>query len=161
MVGWFDPVILAKTGVQALVSATIGKQADRRILDALSVPGTDASDLSRDPTTGQPREEMWFDYVSDIGDGWDSTYAVALTVCQKSLTLRDAQGREHETRGGELLVFGGDEVYPTASVKEYEERTVAPWSAALRGQRPAPRLFAVPGNHDWYDGLVSFMRLFC
>ncbi len=160
MVGWFDPLLLAKTGLQAFVSTTIGKQADRRILDALAVPGLEASDFSVD-AAGRPREELWLDYVSDLGDGWDSTYAVAQAVCRGTLTLRDAQGREHETRGGELLVFGGDEVYPTASLEEYEARTVAPWTAALRGQRPAPHLFAVPGNHDWYDGLVSFMRLFC
>ncbi|MCG8421719.1 MAG: hypothetical protein MJE77_27690 [Proteobacteria bacterium] len=24
-----------------------------------------------------------------------------------------------------------------------------------------PGLFAIPGNHDWYDGLASFTRLFC
>ena len=23
-----------------------------------------------------------------------------------------------------------------------------------------PHLFAIPGNHDWYDGLTSFTRLF-
>lgn len=160
MVCWYDPLILAKTGVQSIVSATIGKQADRRILDALTVPGNEASDFSVD-ARGRPREELWLDYVADLGDGWDSTYAVALAVCRKTLTLTDEAGNEHVTQGGEVLVFGGDEVYPAASLKEYEERTVAPWSAALRGQRPPPHLFAVPGNHDWYDGLVSFMRLFC
>ena len=24
-----------------------------------------------------------------------------------------------------------------------------------------PDMYALPGNHDWYDGLTSFMRLFC
>ena len=24
-----------------------------------------------------------------------------------------------------------------------------------------PALFAVPGNHDWYDGLTAFLRFFC
>jgi hypothetical protein len=24
-----------------------------------------------------------------------------------------------------------------------------------------PHLFAIPGNHDWYDGLTSFLRVFC
>ena len=27
--------------------------------------------------------------------------------------------------------------------------------------RTRPDVFAVPGNHDWYDSLVSFTRLFC
>ena len=59
-------------------------------------------------------------------------------------------------------MFGGDEVYPTASRQEYEARLVGPYETALRTtQPPHPDVFAVPGNHDWYDGLVSFTRLFC
>ena len=27
--------------------------------------------------------------------------------------------------------------------------------------RSTPQVFAIPGNHDWYDSLVSFTRLFC
>ncbi|ADO74394.1 conserved uncharacterized protein [Stigmatella aurantiaca DW4/3-1] len=160
MVSWLDPLILAKTGVRAVISATIGKQADRRLLDALAAPKVEPCDFSVD-AAGLPRRELWLDYVSDLGDGWDSTYAVALAVSQPTLILRDETGAAHETQGGEVLVFGGDEVYPAASVKAYEEKTVQPWSSAMRGQRPPAHLFAVPGNHDWYDGLVSFMRLFC
>ncbi len=160
MVGWFDPLLLARTGMRSAISATIGKQADRRLLDALAAPKVEPSDFSVD-AAGKPRQELWLDYVSDLGDGWDSTYAVALTVARPTLTLRDETGATHETQAGELLVFGGDAVYPAASTQEYEERTVQPWSAAMRGQRPPPHLFAVPGNHDWFDGLVSFMRLFC
>ncbi len=160
MVSWLDPLILAKTGLRAVISATIGKQADRRLLDALAAPDVKPWDFSVD-AAGQPREELWFDYVSDMGDGWDSTYAVAQTVARRTLTVRDETGATYDTRGGELLVFGGDEVYPTASVSAYEERTLKPWTSAMRGQRPPPHLFAIPGNHDWYDGLVSFMRLFC
>ncbi len=160
MVRWFDPRVLAQAGVRSLISTTIGKQADRRLLDALAAPKVEPSDFSVDEA-GQPREELWFDYVADLGDGWDSTYAVASTVSRPTLTLRDETGKAYETRGGELLILGGDEVYPEASMREYEERTFMPWAAAMKNQRPAPHVFAVPGNHDWYDGLVSFMRLFC
>lgn len=160
MVSWLDPLTLAKTGIRAAISSTIGKQADRRLLDALAAPEVNPCDFSVD-AAGQPREELWFDYVSDLGDGWDSTYAVAQAVARPTLTVRDETGATHDTRGGELLVFGGDEVYPTASVKAYEERTLHPWTCAIQGQRKPPHMFAIPGNHDWYDGLVSFMRLFC
>ncbi|HVG59018.1 MAG TPA: hypothetical protein VNA24_10725 [Hyalangium sp.] len=160
MVSWLDPLILAKTGLRAAISATIGKQADRRLLDALAAPEVSPSDFSVD-AAGKPRKELWLDYVSDMGDGWDSTYAVAQTVARPVLTAKDETGTPYDTRGGELLVFGGDEVYPAASVSAYEERTLKPWASALRGQRPPPHVFAIPGNHDWYDGLVSFIRLFC
>lgn len=160
MVSWLDPLTLAKTGIRAAISATIGKQADRRLLDALAAPGVDPCDFSVD-AAGKPREELWFDYVSDLGDGWDSTYTVAQAVARPTLSVRDETGASYDTRGGELLVFGGDEVYPTASVKAYEDRTLHPWTCAIQGQRKPPHVFAIPGNHDWYDGLVSFMRLFC
>ncbi|KFE61079.1 metallophosphoesterase [Hyalangium minutum] len=160
MVSWLDPMTLAKTGIRAAVSSTIGKQADRRLLDALAAPDVNPCDFSVD-AAGRPREELWLDYVSDLGDGWDSTYAVAQAVARPILTVRDETGSTYDTRGGELLVFGGDEVYPTASVKAYEERTLHPWTCAIQGQRKPPHMFAIPGNHDWYDGLVSFMRLFC
>ncbi len=160
MVCWLDPVLLAKTGVRAAISSIIGKQADRRLLDALAAPTVEPYPLNVDDE-GKPREELWFDYVADLGDGWDSTYAIAQTVSRPKLTLRDETGAVYDTPGGEALVFGGDEVYPTASVKAYQERTLQPWSSAMRGQRPPPHLFSVPGNHDWYDGLVSFIRLFC
>ncbi|MFP2929186.1 metallophosphoesterase family protein [Pyxidicoccus sp. 3LG] len=160
MVSWYDPSVLAKTGMKALLSSTIGKQADRRLLDAVVSPQPFFFDFSVDEA-GRKRDELWLDYVSDMGDGWDSTYAVALAVTQPELTLKDPTGATHETRGGEVLVFGGDAVYPTASVEEYQARTVRPYEAALHQRRARPHLFAVPGNHDWYDGLVSFLRLFC
>ena len=56
--------------------------------------------------------------------------------------------------------MGGDEVYPVASQRAYRERLVAPFEAALPMSEPPIGLFAIPGNHDWYDGLVSFSRRF-
>ena len=160
MVAWYDPGVLAKTGLKTLLSGTIGRQADRRLLDAVARPQPLAFDYSEDDD-GHAREELWLDYVSDLGDGWDSTYAVASAVTAPTLDVKDASGKVHHTVGGEVLVFGGDEVYPTASLQEYQARTVVPYADALNRRRRRPHLFAVPGNHDWYDGLVSFTRLFC
>ena len=33
-------------------------------------------------------------------------------------------------------------------------------AAVPAGGRARPSLYAVPGNHDWYDGLTAFLRLF-
>jgi hypothetical protein len=58
--------------------------------------------------------------------------------------------------------MGGDQVYPAANRDAYQERSVGPYRCALEESSPPhPELFAIPGNHDWYDGLVSFSRLFC
>ena len=61
-----------------------------------------------------------------------------------------------------MLVMGGDQVYPTASNAAYEDRCKGPYQAALPEPPPngSPTLYAVPGNHDWYDGLTAFLRLF-
>jgi hypothetical protein len=39
-------------------------------------------------------------------------------------------------------------------------RTETPYRLAFAG-RSRPDVFAVPGNHDWYDSLVAFSRTFC
>ena len=63
-----------------------------------------------------------------------------------------------------LLVLGGDEVYPSANRNAYQQRLVIPYSAAYyqpaTSSAPCTDLFAIPGNHDWYDGLGSFVNLF-
>ena len=110
---------------------------------------------------------FWIDYVSDTGDGWDATYTVSYYLAQNALTLSLAKGGEARTERGSLLIFGGDEVYPTASLEEYETRLVLPYEHAFPRHgfsgslRSSPHVFAIPGNHDWYDSLVSFTRLFC
>src|SRR5262249_39514580 len=73
---------------------------------------------------------------------------------------------------GEVLLFGGDTAYPVATVDEIDKRLVQPWNDAFREGRVGPRvgsagrsgpkrvLLGIPGNHDWYDGLDGFARLF-
>jgi len=107
---------------------------------------------------GPEADEIWIDYVADVGEGWDSTYAVASAIAQP---LDFSEGKDrHQTVRGRILVFGGDEVYPTASRKEYHRRLAKPYEVAFEGHRPYPDVFAIPGNHDWYDSLSSFSRLF-
>ena len=73
-------------------------------------------------------------------------------------------GSSEPTRRGQVLILGGDEVYPTASFDEYRIRTLLPYRAAMSSVKPAesvPDVFAIPGNHDRYDGLTAFERIFC
>jgi len=64
---------------------------------------------------------------------------------------------------GRMLMLGGDQVYPSATPEQYEDRFIGPFASALpRYEHPdKPDMYALPGNHDWYDGLVSFLRVFC
>src|SRR5690606_24602207 len=103
-------------------------------------------------------DELWLDYVADLGDGFDATYSVAYLLAQSELEVDG----ERLPRG-DVLVMGGDQVYPTASGQAYEDRCKGPYRAALPhppDDGRVPTLFALPGNHDWYDGLTAFLRLF-
>lgn len=147
-VRWLDPSILAKAGVEVAVSGTFGKFADKREIQT----------QPQGPFDYTSSGELWIDYLSDTGDGWAATQTMAWLLAQPSLTVGDA-----ELPRGKILLLGGDQVYPTATPEAYEDRFKGPFAAALP-RSPAgqePEMFATPGNHDWYDGLVSFLRLFC
>ncbi|HET9466686.1 MAG TPA: hypothetical protein VFO71_14205 [Gemmatimonadales bacterium] len=152
MVRWFDPHQLIDTAVRVLLSGMFSSYADNRELQAREPAGP----LDR---SGQP--ELWLDYVADLGDGWNSTYTVARLLAAEELELaRD--GESHHTERGRLLIMGGDAVYPVPKAAEYENRMLGPYRSALpcAGEH-APELFAIPGSHDWYDGLVNFTSIFC
>ena len=170
MVSWFNPVQLARTGVDVAISTIFGRHSDYRLIEALSSPDDepvyyDHSVLTTDAgdgASGQAVDDLVIDYVADTGDGWDSTYAVAYWMSRPTLEARDSTGHESATRRGDVLVFGGDQVYPSAGRLAYKRRLVAPYRAARpHCEAPVPYLYALPGNHDWYDSLASFTRLFC
>jgi len=161
MVGWFDPGPLLATGFDVLVSTLFGRHSDYRLLEALAAGGIDEiHDYTKLGDT--PREELWLDYIADTGDGWNSTYAVAYWSSRPALDVATSYGATSKTRSGDILLFGGDQVYPAATRRGYHDRLVKPFETARNYSRePEPHVFAIPGNHDWYDSLVSFSRLFC
>ncbi|WP_345124576.1 metallophosphoesterase [Dactylosporangium darangshiense] len=161
-VPWLSPVLLSGTAVRVLLADLFGAYLDKRELqDALPAR------ILRESAgySGQVNDddwpdggELWVDYAADTGDGFNATYSVAYLLAQPELSVDG-----HELPRGEVLVLGGDQVYPTASGQQYEDRFKGPFRAALP-ERPSdgtqPRMYAVPGNHDWYDGLTAFLRLF-
>jgi len=136
------------------VSQTLGQRSDYRTMEDVGFPQA-AFDYSRNRHSAA-RTELWFDYMADTGDGWESTYAMACLVAQPWTEIGDRR-----LPHGTFLLLGGDEVYPSANKGAYRDRLVGPLEAALpRDSVPRRDLFAIPGNHDWYDGLVRFSRLF-
>ena len=156
MTRWLSPSQLISTGLQVVLSGIFGTYADKR-----ETQDGRPADLCKDYAD---RSELWFDYVSDLGDGFNPTYAVATLLAGEKLDLPGAPGGGTvPTSRGSLLVMGGDEVYPAAEIDAYRNRMTGPYRAALPCTSPTdyPRIFAIPGNHDWYDGLTSFTRVFC
>ena len=167
MVDWYEPRQLLHTGFKSLFSKIVGERSDQRIVQALASRRPDYYDYTFHYRDGRhepyvdrarAREEVWIDYVSDTGDGWNSTYSVAYAVSQPELNVSG-----YRLPRADILVFGGDEVYPTPSREEYHRRLIVPYEKAFGDShaQEAPHVFAIPGNHDWYDGLNAFARLFC
>jgi hypothetical protein len=158
MVDWYNPIQLAKTGIQALFSTTLGRMIDPRTL--IGIEGENA-DCVFDYSD---REESSFDYLADTGDGWDSTYTMAYLATAPHLEVYDGDVKCNFDRA-DLLILGGDQVYPVASEREYEQRLSSPFKAAAkevrskygRGQARND-IFLIPGNHDWYDALGSMSK---
>jgi hypothetical protein len=173
MTGWYDPVRLVSVGIRVAEATVFGKMFDRRELIAALDP-FDRADFDANFDFSAPAHvasdgNFWLDFCADTGDGWRPTHAVARLLGRSE--LRPAPSPQGEPPAGPLLqgrvlVFGGDEVYPTASPEDYDAKLRAPFDEA--NQREAGLrtlkdrfLFALPGNHDWYDDLTAFSRLFC
>lgn len=153
MVRWLSPSGLFSTALDVVISGIFAKYADKREIEGLFDKET------IEPITG---DSVWIDYVADLGDGWNSTYTIASLLAQDPATINTPDSPMKGTERGRILVLGGDEVYPKASPVGYEARLLGPYRAATAGEQPGPRsVYAIPGNHDWYDGLTSFMRVFC
>jgi hypothetical protein len=150
-VRWYSPFVLGRAALQVMMASAFGRYLDKRELQAV---------LSQEPFEDvSGREDAWIDFVADTGDGFDATYTIAYLVGRSEL---EVDGLASPLPRADALVFGGDLVYPDATVSGYEHRFVGPFTAALPWMPPGrrPAVFAVPGNHDWYDGLTSFMRVF-
>jgi hypothetical protein len=77
MVGWYDPRQLVRTGIQVAISTIFGRHSDRRLVEALASGRPeiydythhyrdDGRDLCEIDETRR-RDEIWIDYVVDLG----------------------------------------------------------------------------------------------
>ena len=163
-VRWYDPGVLVHTGIRDAIAAVFGEYADQRLMQA-------ATDSVRDKDTLAKRYDYrgaldasnacWVDYIADIGDGFGPTYGMATLLAKDHLSLNG-----EKLPAGRILILGGDQCYPQATHDEYEERFVLPYATAFppledEEKKQERQLFALPGNHDWYDGLGAFDNLFC
>ncbi|HKR50138.1 MAG TPA: metallophosphoesterase [Pseudonocardiaceae bacterium] len=80
--------------------------------------------------------------IGDTGEGDKSQYAVAGPLAAMS-------------EGADFAVICSDVVYPTGDRGDYGRVFHHPY------RNLKLPIYAVPGNHDWYDGLHGFMHYFC
>ncbi|HEY3498567.1 MAG TPA: hypothetical protein VGK73_27945 [Polyangiaceae bacterium] len=108
--------------------------------------------------------DVWIDFIADTGDDSAVSRATAqLLFAPYELPDPDRPGETLLAPRGDILLFGGDTAYPVATAQEITNRVVVPFNQVLDALPRDDRrrvLLAIPGNHDWYDGLDGFARLF-
>jgi hypothetical protein len=147
MTSWFRPDVLAKLLWRVIVSDLFEQYADRRLIVAALDTVTDQELVERAqqfmPARGNPEVwtlepdsegAVWVDFLADLGDGFDATYAIASLLSQETLTIGG-----HITRRGQILFMGGDEVYPNASPETYRKQLRDPYDWAFPDPDPGLR----------------------
>ena len=163
MVNWFEPAILLQTGLKSFVSSLFGNYADRREMQAaLDIPAP-GSTISNEMIQYAKMDEIWVDFISDTGDGFNPTFSIARTAAQPQLSVEE-NGIPKVLPRAKILILGGDQIYPTPTSEMYDQKFRIPFESASLDtgiDTDQPHMYAIPGNHDWYDGLGSFMKVFC
>mmetsp|Transcript_26830 Transcript_26830/g.43187 ORF Transcript_26830/g.43187 Transcript_26830/m.43187 type:complete len:1228 (+) Transcript_26830:546-4229(+) len=138
MTEWYS-LALTETAFQLLISMKLFlgrfdmRTMQAAIRDKYENQGESASDTSFDGRYGD-LHELWFDWLADTGDGGNPTYAIARTVAQPTLSLKnikDPKGALLNLKRGNLLVLGGDLAYPTPTKEEYGRRLFVPFEYAM------------------------------
>lgn len=114
----------------------------RRLDEYARATGVDPPPRDRVVTRFADRERISVALIGDPGEG-DASQYVVVPVLQRVAGDTD------------FAVVVSDVVYPAGGVSGYEDRFYRPYA-----DYPAP-IYALPGNHDWYDGLTGFMTAFC
>jgi hypothetical protein len=104
-------------------------------------PGPQRADALR-ITGHEGRAQASFMLLGDVGEGDGSQMAVVPGLLAMS-------------EGADFSVICSDVIYPAGEAADYSAKFYAPYKSL-----PGP-IYAIPGNHDWYDRLVGFMTHFC
>ena len=123
-VRWLSVRQLRRTAADVVQASIFARFADKREAMASS-----PREFYRLPPPADPARDVWIDYLSDTGDGFDATFATA--CCLAGVPgVSVAAGADDPAAAAfpgrpaqaDLVVFGGDQVYPVASAPAYEER---------------------------------------
>jgi hypothetical protein len=87
-------------------------------------------------------ENVSFLLLGDPGEGDHSQYAVAEALLARA-------------DGTSFMLIASDVMYPAGELADYERKFTTPYEPY------EPPIYAIPGNHDWYDALQGFMFNFC
>ena len=140
------------------------------------------------PFDAEGKDEFWFDYLSDAGDGSKAMYTIAYLsmssvwtkLDEHTLTLPDDEKKrkvttlktdgadyKFELPRGRFLFIGGDTCYHSADYLSLVDRVQRPFVYAYQDLKKRKLIdeerrpiFGIPGNHDYYDQVDGFRRQF-
>lgn len=103
MTRWFNPLLLSKLLLKVVVSEMFGQYADRRLIMAAldTLPEKELFDRTQLKLPLDADGNLWVDYLADLGDGFDSTYAIASLLAKETLNFGGTA-----THRGALLIMG-------------------------------------------------------
>jgi uncharacterized membrane protein HdeD (DUF308 family) len=105
--------------------------------------GSDAMDFSVAPAGVSDDAPFSFIVIGDTGEGDASQHVLRDQLL--SVTARE------DVR---FVVVSSDVVYPTGAMRDYEQKFWLPFKGVTKP------VYAIPGNHDWYDALEAFNATF-
>lgn len=139
------------------------------------------------PLSRRTEQALRFAVIGDPGEGDDSQLypnnqrrGAAAQMASKSIELSQAAAPAErapkssdqllrqlielpalgeETAAFDFAIISSDVVYPGGETFDYERAFYRPNAPRFTHRRQAP-LYAIPGNHDWYDGLHGFLLNF-
>jgi uncharacterized membrane protein HdeD (DUF308 family) len=138
---WYFNTESWATGVyQKMTELRVDPWRGKMIGAITRVYGSDGDDLFRvDPGGLNGGGDFSFLVIGDPGEGDASQYSLV----SRYLEL----GRRDDVK---FLVISSDVIYPAGSMHDYEANFYLPF------QGFAKPIYAIPGNHDWYDALEGF-----
>ncbi|WP_291983648.1 metallophosphoesterase [Luteitalea sp.] len=119
------------------------REAMVRAVMAAEPVGAGASAFAVTPEGLPPASDFSFIVIGDTGEGDASQHV-----------LRDSLLTAAGQPDVKFVVVSSDVVYPTGAMRNYEANFWLPF----KGVRVP--VYAIPGNHDWYDALEGFAATF-
>lgn len=105
--------------------------------------GAEGSVFTVKPEGLDSQKPFSFLVIGDPGEGDPSQDA-----------LRDQYLRLSESPDVKFLIISSDVIYPAGAMDDYERKFYLPFKGVTKP------IYALPGNHDWYDALEGFIANF-
>ncbi len=110
-----------------------------------------------DPEAGQDPAQAFAVHLAGVNPGADFSFLVIGDTGEGDASQHSLRAQFLEVARREdvkFVVISSDVVYPTGAMKDYETKF---WLPFMGTTKP---VYAIPGNHDWYDALEAFVATF-